>query len=1129
MRLVFHLPLSVVALLCALVAGSRAASGAPETPPGGDSRVDVAIEFNLPSQTAAHALLAFSKQTKIEVLFSFDALRQVRSTAVQGRLDPVAALKQLLRGTGFSPRSNGRDRFVVTSEEKPVGSIRGTMLGADGWGAPGVRVTLHDTRHVARTDALGAFELSAIPPGNYRLIAIATGFQASQLIDVQIEADQVVTLPAHILQAAQDPEKLAPFVVNDKATRRDPFDRSEAQAGPRVAGGNLDLARTENDALPFTIYNRDQIARSGVVSLNEFLQRELLDGDAAIRPPEQDGTAPTFTAGSTNLNLRGYGSDQTIVLVNGRRLPEALTSLSGTLPPDVNFIPLSLVQQVEVLPVSAASLYSGNAVGGIINIVLRPGVDAEATEVALTYTNAIADYDAPQSSASVMHARSLLRGQLRVRFNASFTKVTPPTENELGFRQARPPPALALQGSLYRATPNVRGAYPITDDEEIRPMLPPPLFGPGTASVTSVPPGADGTGGLSAFRGREGVRNFTLFDVPAGLMSSLDSVDSPYGREQRRTAYFGSAVFDATPWLQLAFDGTFTQTVINRGYDVLAADLRLRADSPFNPFGQEALVSLNEVAWKLGEKYSEARLEFGSGVLSALLLLPRDWRVLLDTQYGRNIAKYRGLAGADYNRWQDLVDAGRYHPLRDTQVHPPPQEFYDQVLIHRGSPGRFVTLGDYSAIDAAVRATNHALNGPTGTATLNLGADYRRNELRRFTDERRYSDHTLAAEPLRFQGRAIERYSVFGELQAPLLPSRWRPSSIQKLDANLAVRYIAANQSRETNLAPTFALKAQLPAGFTVRGSVSTSSRYPSPQMARLALVRPAGGGAPIGVDRTDVFDPVQDDRYRVGEEEVLNPNLSPEGAVTQTAGVLFRRGEVHRFRTSVDFVDTNKVNELVHLDAQTILNLEPLFPDRVWRGPPTAENPDREGVVTTVFTGSINAAWRRSHNWNTSLDYAWTDCLGGTLELYARTIYFSRYTRLLVPGANIVDELEHPEGGANGLLKIRAKMGAGWSNQSHGFGVDGHYFHSRMLPVVEHRSHGSDRIRPYWQCDAYVQGELGRWVPWLRGGTRLQLRVNNVFAFPFPRYEHAAAGAGVQVYGDWRGRVYSLSLTSTF
>ena len=63
------------------------------------------------------------------------------------------------------------------------------------------------------------------------------------------------------------------------------------------------------------------------------------------------------------------------------------------------------------------------------------------------------------------------------------------------------------------------------------------------------------------------------------------------------------------------------------------------------------------------------------------------------------------------------------------------------------------------------------------------------------------------------------------------------------------------------------------------------------------------------------------------------------------------------------------------------------------------------------------------------------------------------------------------------------------------------------------------------------MQRDLTRWLPWKssRFGLRGQLRVNNILAAEFPRYANDPAGAGVQPYGDWRGRVYSLSLTATF
>jgi hypothetical protein len=76
------------------------------------------------------------------------------------------------------------------------------------------------------------------------------------------------------------------------------------------------------------------------------------------------------------------------------------------------------------------------------------------------------------------------------------------------------------------------------------------------------------------------------------------------------------------------------------------------------------------------------------------------------------------------------------------------------------------------------------------------------------------------------------------------------------------------------------------------------------------------------------------------------------------------------------------------------------------------------------------------------------------------------------VPGANVVDELEHPEGASSNLLRYRSKFGASWSNRVFGFGVDGHYFHSRVLPEKEWSEHGRDRIRPFTQFDAFVQGD---------------------------------------------------------
>lgn len=1076
------------------------------------------VDFNLPAQSAPEALLAFSQQAGVEVLFSSDDLRTVTTGAVVGRHEPEDALIRLLRNTGFAARRRPTGKFVVTRATPPTGAVKGRVLAPAGGPARGITVAALGTRLSTRSNSEGDFTLAGMPPGRHELIVTGEGYQPVQVEDVEIEAGQLSWLPTQQLKPAGATELLEPFIVQGRSVRMRPLDDSAALLGPRYATGNLDLPRSANDALPYTIYPREQITRSGVVALNEFLQRVVLEGDAATRPPEQSGSFDLNQgfAGSSNLKLRGYTENETVILINGRRLPEIQTSVTSTMPADVNFIPLSLIQQVEVLPASASALYTGNPVGGVINIVLRP--DVTATEINTTYTNTAGGYDSPQSSFSLQHGQSLLDGALRLRFNAVFASASPPTESELGLRRAHNATRPPVSDPVFRATPNVRSA----DDS--------PLFGPGTASFTSVAPGADGTGGLAAFAGRAGQRSLDLFDSPGGMSASLIGADSPYGRRQRRAAYFASLTYDPRPWLQLGVDATRSSTVLNRGLDVLSAELTLPATSPLNPFGRAVLVALNETAPRLGDNYGEARIDFTSGVAGLLLRLPAEWRVSLDAQYARNVVQYRGLAGVDPGRWQELVDQGRYHPLRDTQLAGPPPEFYERALVFRGGRDRFVTLGDYDTLDAAARVTNQSLGLPFGRSALIAGADYRRLHLADYREEAVYADGSPADTPTERTGRTLERYSFFGELQTPLLPARRLPRWLRSLEGDFAARFVASANANEVNIAPTFGLKAGFAGGLTFRASFTNSNRFPTPQLSK-AVSGPSGPG---GLNQETINDPLRQESYSVEVNEAVDPGLPPEDAITQTAGLIFEHGDVHRFRASLDFVDTRKTNEIIFLGPTELMNAEALFPDRVLRATPAPGDPHPVGRITRLLTGSVNASARHSQNWTAAMEYAWTGLAGGTLELRGRLLYFQRYENRLFANSPVVDQLDNPDGitgNTAGLLRYRADFNANWSNRRFGFGLDGQYYHSRILPVLERVAQGGDRIKPYWQFDAYAQVDLARWLPWQgeNRGLRAQVRVNNLSGFDYPKYVNEGAGAGVQPYGDWRGRTYSLSLTATF
>src|SRR5690606_14348382 len=101
----------------------------------------------------------------------------------------------------------------------------------------------------------------------------------------------------------------------------------------------------------------------------------------------------------------GYGYNNTIILVNGRRMPESIFNGASS-GPNLNAIPVNLIERIEVLPASASAIYGHNAAGGAINIVLRQ--DANFTQFASTYNNATGGCDAPKMSYSFYHGRSVM-------------------------------------------------------------------------------------------------------------------------------------------------------------------------------------------------------------------------------------------------------------------------------------------------------------------------------------------------------------------------------------------------------------------------------------------------------------------------------------------------------------------------------------------------------------------------------------------------------------------------------------------------------------------------------------------------------------------------------------------------
>src|SRR5690606_9402610 len=125
--------------------------------------------------------------------------------------------------------------------------------------------------------------------------------------------------------------------------------------------------RTEDDIQPYVVIEREQIARSQATDLEGFLKTHL-SMNTASRSLEQASTDPSNGFGS--IDLRGLGSEQTLILVDGRRVPGV--ALQGNFfQPYIGGIPLSSIERIEVLPSTAGAIYGGGATGGVVNIIRK--------------------------------------------------------------------------------------------------------------------------------------------------------------------------------------------------------------------------------------------------------------------------------------------------------------------------------------------------------------------------------------------------------------------------------------------------------------------------------------------------------------------------------------------------------------------------------------------------------------------------------------------------------------------------------------------------------------------------------------------------------------------------------------
>ncbi|MFG6448323.1 TonB-dependent receptor plug domain-containing protein [Roseateles sp. BYS180W] len=167
-----------------------------------------------------------------------------------------------------------------------------------------------------------------------------------------------------------------------------------------VTGSSIKRLRDEG-ALPVQVINRRDIERAGLATAEQLVGQLTSSGNGMDNAAAQSDVVAGDQRGNNGAsfaNLRGQGSRNTLVLLNGRRM--ASHGLNGTAV-NLNTIPMSAIERVEVLKDGASAIYGTDAIGGVINFITRKdlsGLQAEAF------------VDLPQKSGGEIYSAKLSGG-----------------------------------------------------------------------------------------------------------------------------------------------------------------------------------------------------------------------------------------------------------------------------------------------------------------------------------------------------------------------------------------------------------------------------------------------------------------------------------------------------------------------------------------------------------------------------------------------------------------------------------------------------------------------------------------------------------------------------------------------
>jgi outer membrane receptor protein involved in Fe transport len=290
----------------------------------GEGQVAIAIE----SKTLADALDQWAQQTGFQIIVpNWQLAKRLPAPTLKGSFSAKAALERLLAGTPLT--------WALLTERAVVIRERGPVVPQEREGAVG-----HD---------------GAQPP--------------VRLPQAEPNSKQSLATGGDTPESVHDPS--SDLARSSRGTTG--FEEVVIVTGTHIRGAN-------ESPSPTLIFQREDIVATGVATLREFFEKVPQNFGGGPNPANTLRTAQagndSLTVGfGAGLNIRGLGAGTTLTLVNGHRLAP---SDSGAFV-DVSMIPLTAIDRIEIMSDGASAIYGSDAVGGVVNIVLRDSYEGLET------------------------------------------------------------------------------------------------------------------------------------------------------------------------------------------------------------------------------------------------------------------------------------------------------------------------------------------------------------------------------------------------------------------------------------------------------------------------------------------------------------------------------------------------------------------------------------------------------------------------------------------------------------------------------------------------------------------------------------------------------------------------------